>query len=156
MGIEGEALLAHYCPAAETKPASCTKRVRWSAIKAELNGLIPKRGRVLGEDRLKWLKKLHYEIVTKVIMRFITNAELLVDQGGIQEQVTTRSFFKALPKQLQLSLALLDFDQCTLSRLEKRAVNYCDWLSIMRNGVCSKETLRLYGDRLSAQDLRGC
>jgi dUTPase len=139
-------LLRTYWENEATRPAMATDTARWSAVCAELKDLIPASGQQTGEERLLKMSKLKSEGLCEFISRYRTNAAAIMEQGGVLETRATRILFNKLPKKMQQHLSILDFSECKLANLEKRARNMVDWMAVSSPGVYQPEELHDYMD----------
>lgn len=74
----------------------------------------------------------------------------MVKDGGITERRASQLLFKKLPVRVMASLCTLDFENCSLRKLQRKIQDFQDWTSLM---PASEGTKAYYDDIMDIETI---
>ena len=121
-------------------------RIRWAAIVAELENLLPAESTLSPEERLRGLKKEKTENLLDFVLRFRRIADNYTKSAKVTETRATHILFRKLPKEIQRQMCGTKFSNADLDKLEARVRNWLDWMRLASEDTFSKEDVDDYMD----------
>lgn len=119
---------------------------QWQCIVVILNKFLPTEGTIQPEVELKQLKRGDREILRDFTGRFFNLAKTMITLSAITDRRSPQVILKKLLKRVINSLAILDFEQCTLKKLKRRVNNYVNGTALAPKEGITKEKLEDFMD----------